>query len=601
MNEVLFECYSSPSVAYGIDSLFSYRHNGGKTGLVLSSSHSSTHLIPVFDSKPAFSSVSRLNWGGSNAAEYLSKLLKLKYPAFPDRTTDTQIQKMMWDHCYVSQEYDAELAGYLDWDGLENRDRVVQYPYSEPVVVEKSTEEIDRIAERKKESGRRLQEQAAKMRLEKLVRKEEELAYYKELQQKIQNALKKDVKKLLDADDLRDEGQLDRMIRDLEKSVQWARQKDLGTSSGNEPADGEEASFPLVDVPDEELDEAGIRDKRHQRLMKSNHEARMRAKAEKENERLRLEEETRLDQEKREHHLDEWIADRRAEYDTLKQRMKERDRFKIDKTNRKSLASQMRMKTLANLASEGGGSKKRRRGGTGGDDNDDTFGANDEDWKVYRTVATGADAASDDEDAEQNLDAAVLNLEEQLLKYDSEFTENHTLAAQNDWSKSSVHMFLRGPRPFDPDSHREAHQLHLNVERIRVPEVLFQPSIAGVDQAGVVEVALDILLHRCGGGNGSAQNAQKKLLSDIFLTGGNTLFSGFDERFTRELRSSLPVDAAINVRTAGDVVLDAWRGAAGWWNSDRTSSRKAAVTRAEYLEMGSEFMKVKSLSSPCCS
>ncbi len=46
MTEIIFECYGAPSLAYGIDSLFSYRYNKGKTGLVVSSSYSSTHVIP---------------------------------------------------------------------------------------------------------------------------------------------------------------------------------------------------------------------------------------------------------------------------------------------------------------------------------------------------------------------------------------------------------------------------------------------------------------------------------------------------------------------------------------------------------------------------
>jgi hypothetical protein len=35
----------------------------------------------------------------------------------------------------------------------------------------------------------------------------------------------------------------------------------------------------------------------------------------------------------------------------------------------------------------------------------------------------------------------------------------------------------------------QAYRLHLNVEKIRIPEVWFQPSIAGVDCAGIAELA----------------------------------------------------------------------------------------------------------------
>lgn len=56
---------------------------------------------------------------------------------------------------------------------------------------------------------------------------------------------------------------------------------------GGEDEGEEEPTFPLLDVPDEDLDEAGIKQKRQQRLAKSNVEARARAKAEKEREKSR--------------------------------------------------------------------------------------------------------------------------------------------------------------------------------------------------------------------------------------------------------------------------------------------------------------------------
>lgn len=255
--------------------------------------------------------------------------------------------------------------------------------------------------------------------------------------------------------------------------------------------------------------------------------------------------------------------------------MKERDRMKADLGNRKSLASQMRMKTLANLASDG--PKKRRRGA-----DDDDFGANDEDWGVYRTVATGDQS---DEEEEEDLGGVLTNLENELLEHDPDFTENHTLAAQSDWTKSMVHVFLRGPWPFDPESQREAHQVHLNVERIRVPEVVFKPSIAGIDQAGLVEVAADIVNQRF-----STGEDRQRLLRDVFLTGGNTAFQNFDERFRQDFRRHLADDAELVVRRAGDAVLDAWRGAAQWASQGELG--RVSISRQEYLEKGSEYLKV---------
>lgn len=577
MTEIIFECYSAPSLAYGIDSLFSYAHNNGKTGLVISSSHSSTHLIPVFNSKPLLSQATRLNWGGSQNAEYLLKLIKLKYPTFPGRLNSSQTEYMAREHCYISRDYDAELSKYLDFGGLEDRDRVIQYPFTEVVVEQKTEEELARAAEKRKESGRRLQEQAAKMRLEKLMRKEQELDYYRDLQARLATETKKEIKRQLDAEEIRDEAALAKMIKELDASIRKSRQKDLG---GPEIEETEAPDYSLLEIPDDQLDEASLKQKRHQRLMKSNNEARARAKAEKEAEKARLAEIARLDEEKRTNDLDGWLAERRAARAALLQKIKERERLKADLGNRKSLASQIRMKSIANLASDEK-SKKRRRGG-----DDDNFGANDDDWGVYRQIATGE--GSDDEE-EEDLGTSLKRTEEELLEHDPEFFEEHTLDAQTDWTKSLVHAFLRGPRPFDPASQAEAHQIHLNVERIRVPEVLFQPSIAGLDQAGIVEIAADILGHRVSG-----LGLQNEILQDIFLTGGNTLFRNFDDRLRDELRAVLPAETQLTLRHAKNPLLDAWKGAAEWACGDEWKA--AAVSREEYLEKGPDYIKVCVLS-----
>lgn len=326
--------------------------------------------------------------------------------------------------------------------------------------------------------------------------------------------------------------------------------------------------------------------------MKSNHDARQRAKAEKEAEKARIAEEAQKDVESRERDLEAWVGQRRAAREALLAKVKDRQRLKAELSDRKSLASQMRMKSIANLASDTPASKKRRRGvppptGEGGDDD---FGRNDDDWAVYRNIGTGGD---EEDEEEEELNTALKSIEAQLLQFDPEFDENDTQDAQSDWSKSMLHAFLRGTRPFDVDNQAEANQFHLNIERIRVPEVVFQPAMAGVDQAGIIEIASDILLHRI-----SNPEDRDKALKDIFLTGGNCMFQGFQERLEKELMAVLPYDCGLGVRKAKDPIGDAWRGAAQWCSKTEKDAewKKAIVTREEYLEKGVEYLKVSSLS-----
>lgn len=134
MSELLFETYSAPSVSYGIDALFSYRQNvntNNSTGLVISSGNHATHVIPVIEGRGILSQAKRLQWGGTQATEYLLRLLQLKYSAFPSKLTLLQAQTLVWDHCYVAQDYNEDIGCMLDRHHLKNADRIIQFPYTE--------------------------------------------------------------------------------------------------------------------------------------------------------------------------------------------------------------------------------------------------------------------------------------------------------------------------------------------------------------------------------------------------------------------------------------------------------------------------------------
>lgn len=70
-------------------------------------------------------------------------------------------------------------------------------------------------------------------------------------------------------------------------------------------------------------------------------------------------------------------------------RLRERKRLKTDLTNRRSAASQQRMRSLAALASESkedsANERKRKRTGKQSE-KEDTFGAQDSDWMIYREI-----------------------------------------------------------------------------------------------------------------------------------------------------------------------------------------------------------------------
>lgn len=63
------------------------------------------------------------------------------------------------------------------------------------------------------------------------------------------------------------------------------------------------------------------------------------------------------------------------------------------------------------------------------------------------------------------------------------------------------------------------HQLHLGVESIRAPELLFQPAMIGSSEAGIIETINYVLKQ-------FSTEEQQTLSQNIFLTGGCANFKG---------------------------------------------------------------------------
>ncbi|KAJ2875414.1 Nuclear actin-protein involved in chromatin remodeling, partial [Coemansia asiatica] len=130
--------------------------------------------------------------------------------------------------------------------------------------------------------------------------------------------------------------------------------------------------------------------------------------------------------------------------------------------------------------------------------------------------------------------------------------------------------------------------LHLNVERIRVPEIIFRPSLVGLDQAGLLET-VEGIIKRAG---------RASLVSNVFVTGGGfAQLPGILQRLEWDIRSIVPVDTPIAVRRAADPLRDAWRGAALWSTREVDEFRASCFTKQDYLELGGEYIREHSASN----
>jgi actin-related protein 5 len=174
-------------------------------------------------------------------------------------------------------------------------------------------------------------------------------------------------------------------------------------------------------------------------------------------------------------------------------------------------------------------------------------------------------------------------LETKLLSYDPTFTPAQTFLARSQQSNSLLTAFLRGDDKYDPDSLEQSYQLHLNIERSRVPECWFQPGMAGLDSAGVGEIVEHVLRER-------SVSERQKIQQNFFLTGGASILPGLVARMNATMRPVLPFQSTFHVRTPAvkkeEVRLDAWRGMAEWSRGDEFAS--ACISKKEYEEYGGE-------------
>lgn len=88
----------------------------------------------------------------------------------------------------------------------------------------------------------------------------------------------------------------------------------------------------------------------------------------------------------------------------------------------------------------------------------------------------------------------------------------------------------------------------------RAPEVLFDPTLIGIGDVGLIDAVVDSIEQ-------TDMTIRRELSNDIILTGGGSLFLGLRERFEYEIKRRLP-HLPVNVYALEDALTNAWSGAA---------------------------------------
>ena len=120
----------------------------------------------------------------------------------------------------------------------------------------------------------------------------------------------------------------------------------------------------------------------------------------------------------------------------------------------------------------------------------------------------------------------------------------------------------------------------LNNERISVPELLFTPSDAGIEQAGVAQLVLQSI-------EASPEPLRPVLWNNVLITGGNANFRQFRSRLEHDLRALAPAECKVRVRVAPDPINASWQG--GSLKAQGRFFQEETVSKAEWEEFGSSI------------
>jgi len=114
-------------------------------------------------------------------------------------------------------------------------------------------------------------------------------------------------------------------------------------------------------------------------------------------------------------------------------------------------------------------------------------------------------------------------------------------------------------------------------ERFRCPEVLFQPSMIGLEQEGIHKLTFDSIM-KCD------VDIRKDLYSNIVMSGGSTMFNKIDQRLKQEIENLAPSSMNIKVIAPPERKYSVWIG--GSILSSLSTFEEMWITKEEYDEAG---------------
>ena len=163
-------------------------------------------------------------------------------------------------------------------------------------------------------------------------------------------------------------------------------------------------------------------------------------------------------------------------------------------------------------------------------------------------------------DIKEKLGYVAVDYEAELLKAEesSEIEMNYTLPDGND--------------------------ITIGSERFRCAEVLFDPSMIGMEQEGIHQLLYGSIM-KCD------VDIRKELYGNVVLSGGSSCFANIAERLTKEVTALAPASMKVNIVAPPERKYSVWIG--GSILASLTSFQEMWIFKDEYDEAGPEIVHRK--------
>lgn len=126
--------------------------------------------------------------------------------------------------------------------------------------------------------------------------------------------------------------------------------------------------------------------------------------------------------------------------------------------------------------------------------------------------------------------------------------------------------------------------ISIGAERFRCPEVLFRPSLIGMEAPGIHKTTYDSIMK-------SDIDIRKDLYGNIVLSGGSTMFPGIADRMSKEINALAPSGVKIKVVAPPERKYSVWIG--GSILASLSTFQQMWITKAEYEESGAAIVHRK--------